>query len=63
MDDEDVVTLQVLLRIVLDCQPRDVQVCGMDKVPLVIYSDASFEQGVLRLGCVRVPPTNLRGDL
>ncbi|CAL1129060.1 unnamed protein product [Cladocopium goreaui] len=33
MDDEDVVTLQVLLRIVLDCQPRDVQVCGMDKVP------------------------------
>ena len=56
MDDEDVVTLQVLLRIVLDCQPRDVQVCGVDKVPLVIYSDASFEQGVLRLGWVVMCP-------
>ena len=56
LDEDDCISLQVLLQIVLDCQPRDVQVCGRDQPPMVIYSDASFEEGVLRLGWVLVCP-------
>eukprot|EP00435_Cladocopium_sp_Y103_P038090 s83_g10.t1 len=52
LEDDDVVSLRVLLHIVLDCQPRGIQVCGSDRAPLLIYSDASFEDGILRLGWV-----------
>eukprot|EP00438_Fugacium_kawagutii_P009809 Skav220335 [mRNA] locus=scaffold6168:50559:51230:+ [translate_table: standard] len=51
--------LLVLLRAVHQAHPRDVPVlprrCGL----LRIYSDASFEQGVLRLGWVVFPPTGV----
>eukprot|EP00435_Cladocopium_sp_Y103_P010988 s1261_g2.t2 len=56
LDGEDVTALQIVLRTVLDCQPRDIQVCGTDRAPLVVYSDASFEKDVLRLGWVVMCP-------
>ena len=51
-------TLRVLRSIVANAQPRDISICGATPQPIRIYSDASFEDGVLRLGWIIFP---LRG--
>ena len=51
-------TLRVLRSIVANAQPRDISICGATPQPIRIYSDASFEDGVLRLGWIVFP---LRG--
>ena len=48
-------TLRVLRSIVANAQPRDISICGAPAMPVRIYSDASFEDGVLRLGWVVFP--------
>ena len=45
-------TLQILLRIVTSAPPRDLPVCGPLPEVLRVYSDASFENSILRLGWV-----------
>ena len=50
-------TLRVLWSIVANAQPRDISICGRPPQPVRIYSDASFEEGVLRLGWIIFPPT------
>lgn len=49
---EDLTTLRLLHAVVEGAEPRDIQVGITPRPPLVIYSDASFEDGVLRLGWV-----------
>ena len=50
--------LRLLCSLVQHFQPRDVQVIGPLPSPVVIYSDASFERSVLRLGWVIFVPGN-----
>ena len=45
-------SLMILRSIVASASPRDIQVCGSVSPPAVVYSDASFEGGELRLGWV-----------
>ena len=52
----DLFTLELLLRVVLAAQAREISVGRCLPPPLVVYSDASFEQGTLRLGWVICPP-------
>lgn len=47
--------LQMLYILVGQFRPRDVPVIGACKTPFRIYSDASFEKGILRLGWVLFP--------
>ena len=56
LQDCDRLTLQLLALVVRDHSPRTVTVCGPERRPLVIYSDASFEKGSLRLGWVVMDP-------
>ena len=49
-------TLQLLEEIISQADPRDVAVTGPSKIPVVVYSDASFEEGILRLGWVIFHP-------
>lgn len=52
LDQKALDTLTILLRIVLSAPPRDVVVCGKLPPILRVYSDASFEDGTLRLGWI-----------
>ena len=54
--DAERLTLRLLAQIVKNYQPRDITVCGPVRPPLLIYSDASFEAGELRLGWVIFDP-------
>ena len=49
-------TLHLLEEIIFHAEPRDVYVMGNPKQNVVVYSDASFENGVLRLGWVIFHP-------
>lgn len=49
-------SLRILLQIVQQASPHDICVCGPPKPLLRVYSDASFEDGELRLGWVCMPP-------
>ena len=49
---EDTVTLKLLAAIVACPGPRDIAVRSLPSQPTLIYSDASFEHGVLRVGWV-----------
>ncbi|CAJ1382087.1 unnamed protein product [Effrenium voratum] len=59
LQDCDRLTLQLLALVVRDHSPRTVTVCGPERRPLVIYSDASFEKGSLRLGWVVMDPDDI----
>ena len=59
ISDDERLTLQLLAQIVRNYQPRDITVCGPVRPPLLIYSDASFEAGELRLGWVIFDPGSL----
>ena len=48
--------LRLLCTLVQDFSPRDIPVVGQLPLPIVVYSDASFENGVLRLGWVIFAP-------
>ena len=48
--------LRLLCTLVQDFSPRDIPVVGQLPLPIVVYSDASFENGVLRLGWVIFVP-------
>ena len=48
--------LRLLCTLVQDFSPRDIPVVGQLALPIVVYSDASFENGVLRLGWVIFAP-------
>ena len=48
--------LHLLEEIISHADPRDVFVAGPSKEPVVVYSDASFEAGILRLGWVICHP-------
>eukprot|EP00435_Cladocopium_sp_Y103_P025431 s4491_g6.t1 len=50
-------TLQLLLDIVRHAPPRDIAVLGPVQPLVHVYSDASFENGVLRIGWVIFQPT------
>ena len=50
--DAEVTTLRLLSIMLHEARPRDIEVCSATKSPLVIYSDASFEKGTLRVGWV-----------
>jgi len=50
-------SLHILLAIVKQAHPRDVCVCGPPKPLLRVYSDASFEDGELRVGWICMPPS------
>ena len=50
--ESEATTLQLLSIMLRTARPRDVEVCSATKSPLVIYSDASFENGALRVGWV-----------
>ena len=49
---EDAVTFQLLAALVTCPGPRDVAVRALPPQPVLVYSDASFEHGVLRVGWV-----------
>ena len=49
---DQLLTLELLLRLLQKAQPRDVDVSTKPSAPVRIYSDASFEDGVLRLGWI-----------
>ena len=51
-------TLELLIGIVQASHPRDVVVAGPPKPNVVVYSDASFEDGVLRLGWLILHPAH-----
>eukprot|EP00435_Cladocopium_sp_Y103_P025373 s2946_g6.t1 len=53
---ENAQSLRILLFIVQQASPRDICVCGPPKPLLRIYSDASFEDGQLRVGWICMPP-------
>lgn len=55
LDKDDLDTLRILRLIVSRAEPRDIRVCGPTDTTLRVYSDASFENGVLRLGWVCFP--------
>lgn len=55
LTDMELRTLQMLYILVGQFRPRDVPVIGACKTPFRIYSDASFEKGILRLGWVLFP--------
>ena len=50
--------LEVLAFVVQSAEPRDIVVIGPPPPLLRIYSDASFEDGELRLGWICFPPTS-----
>eukprot|EP00435_Cladocopium_sp_Y103_P063617 s646_g25.t1 len=52
LDSVQLHTLALLIDIVRSAPPRDVPVAGPTPPLVVVYSDASFEQGILRLGWV-----------
>ena len=52
LTDTEVTTLRLLGIMLQAARPRDVDVSSSTNSPLVIYSDASFEQGTLRVGWV-----------
>ena len=56
LDSMQVVTLQLLIDIVKHAPPRDIVVAGPPQPVVRVYSDASFEQGVLRLGWIIFHP-------
>eukprot|EP00435_Cladocopium_sp_Y103_P044302 s412_g12.t1 len=49
-------TLQLLQELLAQADPRDVWILGPIKANVVVYSDASFEDGALRLGWVIFHP-------
>ena len=56
-DDDPILTIQqlhalLLIHIVQTAAPRDVIVAGPTPPLVTVYSDASFEKGILRLGWV-----------
>ena len=55
LNDEDLFTFRLLAQVVNAAQPREISIGTKLPEPLVVYSDASFEQGVLRLGWVIYP--------
>ena len=55
LNDGDLFTLRLLAQVVNAAQPREIIIGTKLPEPLVVYSDASFEQGVLRLGWVIYP--------
>ena len=57
LDAGQIFTLQILQDIVAHAPPRDIIVAGPLKPVVKVYSDASFEDGVLRLGWIIFPPT------
>ena len=52
LDDADLHTLSILLAVVRDAQPRDITVLPRLRPLVRCYTDASFENGILRLGWV-----------
>ena len=52
LTDDQMFTLRLLSQVVLAAHPRDVYVGPQPPLPIVVYSDASFENDVLRLGWV-----------
>ena len=51
----DLTTLQVLLAVVTTAEPRDLPLFEAGQKPVLIYSDASFENDELRLGWIIFP--------
>ena len=56
LNDADLETLAILRAIVVSAQPRDISVLHQPRPLVRVYSDASFEDNVLRLGWVLFPP-------
>ena len=56
LDAEQLHILRVLLAVVTIAEPRDIAVVTELQQPTIIYSDASFEDQVLRLGWIIFPP-------
>ncbi len=54
LTEDQVFTLSLLAQVVLNACPRDIHLGAHPPTPLVVYSDASFEKSVLRLGRVTV---------
>lgn len=52
LDSADLHTLHILLAVVRDAQPRDITVLPRLRPLIRCYTDASFENGILRLGWV-----------
>ena len=58
LTEDQLFTLRLLAQVVLNARPRDIHVGTQPPTPLVVYSGASFEQYVLRLGRVVFPQTS-----
>ena len=52
LTDHAITSLRILQSIVQTASPRDIHVCGSVRPLAVVYSDASFEAGQLRLGWI-----------
>ena len=52
LDEDELRLLKLLLRVVAVATPRDIQVIKQLSSPVVVYSDASFDGSILRLGWI-----------